>query len=380
MGALTAADGIASSTDNGSISVTAWEKICFYITAIGMEGPSIANTQIFSWLDKPYRCIKDFSGASWYRMTPTDTLLTNPMDRFFGYIASNSSGTHDIVVMPVPATAAMLLEYEQLTKVITTMQPLVVALAICQRDLEALERATTDQEARLNSIGTPDIPIALVNDLLVESTACVNAFLGSTSAFLGQVTVAVFEQYGKDSSFHTTWHTRRRALHAATLGYRLMYELRNYAQHYGLPLSGVNVHGERSDATQPMQFSCVARLHRDELLASGFNWRQRKSEIEALEPEFELLPLAVDYMQCLRSLILDIAREEKEALGHCSLYLSAVRRETKAPPNARLHLFDIPAHDSIAPPTSGDVVPEEQFGWLLKKLNDAAQLGERSIP
>lgn len=312
-------------------------------------------------------------------MIPDADDLPSPPDFYLGYMAPKEGGSHDIFVLKPALSVESLSEYQECTRIVTTLQPLVIALSICEQDLDALTALSTSQAQRLTEIGGPEIPTGLVMDLLVEATACVNAFLGSTSAFIGQATVEVANMFGTGSEFESKWHLRRKALHADSEAYRILYELRNFAQHHGLPVSAINIDGARESPEGPMQLSSVSRLNREKLLATGFKWGKRRVDIQAQALEFDLLPLANEYTQCLRTLLLDIIRERGSDLVQCRDYLEAVRRVLKPPARARMFLFNGCGTPGVSPPTSGEIVPEGQFSWLLKKISEFTDAGVKEV-
>jgi hypothetical protein len=286
--------------------------------------------------------------------------------KYFGYILPKKGETHDIVIAPRQASVDVLAEFERLTNVIRDLQPLAIALAASERDYVELIELPERQTLRLNEIGSPDIPMRVVADLLVETTRALSAFLASTSALLGQATKYMSRVHGEEDAVTTAWHTRRRELHAGSSAYRIMYELRNYSQHHALPISGIGVRGERNEADR-MVFGTGAHIDRDGLLASGYDWRGRAVDIAALDAEFDALPLAMGYFRCIQDLMAHLATHRAPELVECRDYLAAVRRILKAPSNARIWLFDYtgPKH---MPPSNGAVVPEEQFLWMLRVL------------
>jgi hypothetical protein len=146
-----------------------------------------------------------------------------------------------------------------------------------------------------------------------------------------------------------------------------LYELRNFAQHYDLPLNVVRVTGEAT-GDAPMTMIVGGFLERDKLLTSGYDWRDRAQDLTTQAPEFDVVPLCHEYLNCLRTLVVELARAYTVELAECREYLSAVRRMLKAPPDARLYMFD---ESSGMPPTSGIIIPEEQFAWILSRLASA---------
>jgi len=303
--------------------------------------------------------------------------MTASLKRYFVYMLPKGSDTYDVVVIGKPASSDTLLEYHDITGIVPRIQPIVLSLAICERDLSALAQLPASQERRLNAIGTPDIPAAFLNDMLVESAGSVNAFLASTSAFLGQAPQMVAAVLRNDSQLFANWDARRNQLHANSVGYRMLYELRNFAQHYALPISGFRVSGQRDLPDGPLSMTCGAHLTRDALLSSGYDWRSRTADIAAQSADFDVLPLAEDYMRCLRVLLLEAARSCANELAVCSDYLRKLRELFKVPPAARLYLFNGLPNVQGGHPTSAELVPDEQFQWIVTALQ-RAEVGSRA--
>ena len=304
---------------------------------------------------------------------PRPAIGTETLAKYFGYMHSKPGGTHDFAVLKKPADAKTLAEFEEVTRVILDLQPLAIALAATERDYRTLAGLADEIQSRLDKIGSADLPMSLVLEILVETTQALGNFLSAASALLGQATRYVSRTYGEESAIGSAWHAQRQQRHADSIGYRLLYELRNFAQHYALPVSAVQVRGELGPGDR-MLFSTTARLKRAELLSSGYNWRKRTADIEAQDPEFDVIPLAADYWTCLQDLVGTAASYRASELHDCRGYLAAVRRVTKAPQTARIFLFDYDESPPNGPPSNGAIVPEEQFLWTLQAL-----LGHRLV-
>lgn len=302
------------------------------------------------------------------------------MAKRFGYMVPTPNGTVDIMMGP-PATDETLAEYAAITAVITTLQPLVIAMMICEQEYAALAALPVQNGVTFSASTGPVMPSTAVFDFLTSATRAVAANLAAGSAFLNQAERIVARLFGKGSPQDLAWNAERRTLHAGSVGYRVMQDLRHYAQHYGLPVSEVNVQGLRANDAASMTFTLNIRLTRDHLLRSGFEWRaKRRDDLNGLSAQFEVLPLAEEYLSCLRTLLLSIVREFGDQLLACRDYLQTVRRVLKVPAAGRIFLFDVPAHavdpeatpPPIAHPQRGEVVPEDQYSWLLTQLASIA--------
>ncbi|MBL0171511.1 MAG: hypothetical protein IPP90_12400 [Gemmatimonadaceae bacterium] len=243
----------------------------------------------------------------------------------YGWMLHKDDDTFDMKVFSQPVTSEMLREFEELVAVICTLQPLATAFAICDREYAALASLAESQEARLNAIGTARVPLKTVFDLIVETSASVTAFLGGASAFLGQMEYALATHWGKTSEKYAVWNRKRQQRHAASLGYRVMYKLRNYSQHHAMPLSTLSVTGIRATSDAAMTFTCRPTLERDVLVASSFNWGPQRAELAAFPPAFDIVPLLTEYFECLQAIMLDAVQVFDQELRSCHDYLEVVR-------------------------------------------------------
>jgi hypothetical protein len=72
--------------------------------------------------------------------------------------------------------------------------------------------------------------------------------LAAASAFRDRAGTRLREQYGPDSMHSKQLKAAIRSAYDASLAYRLLYNLRNYAQHHDSPLSVIPMHGEQQIA------------------------------------------------------------------------------------------------------------------------------------
>lgn len=146
-----------------------------------------------------------------------------------------------------------------------------------------------------------------------------------------------------------------------------------------------------------MSFTSSIRIERDQLLTSGFDWSaSRRTDLGTLPAQFDVAPLAEDYLRCLRALLLDIVGQFHQELSDCRDYLQSARRVLRVPAGGWVFLFDNPPQPDLpeasSPPgllrARGEIVPEEQFEWLLRQISamarttvdfDAAEAAGRSL-
>lgn len=298
--------------------------------------------------------------------------MTASTERYFVYMIAKERDLMDVVVVGKPASPEVLSEYHEVTGIVPRIQPLLMSLAICERDLRALAQLPASQERRLHALDTANVSVAFLNDMLVESAGTITAFLASTYAFLGQAPQMVRTLFRRDQRLFSEWDARRQQLHAGSVGFRILYDLRNYSQHYALPITGFRVTGQRDTPDGPLSMTCGAHLTRDALLNSGYNWHSRAADIAAQPEDLDVLPLAEAFTQCLRTLVVEAAQSCARELAQCDDYLGRLRALFGVPPAARLYLFNGLPNVQGGPASTAELVPHEQFQWVMAALQSAA--------
>ena len=158
-------------------------------------------------------------------------------------------------------------------------------------------------------------------------------------------------------------------MHATCFSYRFLYELRNFSQHGWLPLSSLNIAGERTSENAPMLFKISTMILRDGLLDAGYKWGKLQVEIKQQPPEFELLPLIAEYFQILCQLCLEALQFQSVRLAECASYFNAVRRTQKIPMGAVPVIFIGESPSKGIPPSRLEVLPIGQFEYLLREYD-----------
>jgi hypothetical protein len=125
-------------------------------------------------------------------------------------------------------------------------------------------------------------------------------WLTSMCMFLDHEETQLKRQYGGLSTEFTAFKQATKDAYDGEVGYRFAYEFRNYVQHCGLPLNQVVI----TSPTTPrphMKHDVKLLLDRDTLLAQFGKWKHVKVDLQAMEPQFELLPLLDAAMSQIRA-------------------------------------------------------------------------------
>lgn len=289
--------------------------------------------------------------------------------RRFGYYIPKPDGNMDIFVHSTVADAETLTELNEIVGVIFNLQPIVFAFDIVERNHSELVNAFDEYLSKLNGPTKANISTSFVMDALISISQKVTNLLSSTSAYLAHTDRQLQKVYGKGSPEWGTWDETRKDLHASSFAYRFLYELRNFAQHRDLPFSNLNLTGERSADDAPMVFNIGALIRRDGLLDDGYDWKKLRAEIQQQPAVFDLQPPISEYLRCLRQLCLEAVKPQFDRLVLCAHYFEVVTSALQIPAGAVPVIFIGESAAAGVPPSRFEVIPIEQFGYLLFKLN-----------
>ncbi|MGZ3181682.1 MAG: hypothetical protein ACXU8N_04500 [Telluria sp.] len=285
--------------------------------------------------------------------------------RYFGYYKESADGSVDFTVNPNAWSPAILDEFEQLTEVIFKLQPIAIAYEVVERNYSEL---LSTHELYVSQLNAAPRQLSLLETIapfgLVTATQHLTNTLSAASAFLTQTGDRLKRFYGGDSIEFKAWDTERKDFHATTFAYRFLYELRNYSQHMGIPISRLGVEGERSQGGTGMAFQIRLALDRDELLSSSFNWKKLKSEISSLPASFEIGPMLRDYIAALRKLCLSAIDMHSLQLADCARYFQKLHILYRIPEDA-IPTICVYEHEVNGPPQRHEQVPARQLQFIL---------------
>ena len=145
-------------------------------------------------------------------------------------------------------------------------------------------------------------------------------WLTSFRLFLDHAETNLKRTYGDHSSQVLRFKEQTALAFDGKLGYRFIYQYRNYVQHCGTPVSSITLTATKDEEGKPIldeQGQPIPRvsfrLNRQTLLQDG-DWSAIvRDDLEQMSETFELEPLAREAMEGLREvdrLLLDIAFEE----------------------------------------------------------------------
>ena len=163
-----------------------------------------------------------------------------------------------------------------------------------KRDYDDLRQYAAGILRIISEHGTsPDISL----DFEVELNRRVMALLNSFRAFLDHTAHALSRAFGSDSQELRDFRTACSTEYDAHFAYRFSSKLRNYSQHFDLPIGYLSLRGQgqRRQHQAEVSLLCI----RDQLLASGFDWGRLLAELQGRPESWNIHTTIDELMPCI---------------------------------------------------------------------------------
>lgn len=247
------------------------------------------------------------------------------------------------------------------TLVLWDLQSIHLPWKATHENYDALKSYIQDHKKDL----TVALEIHLVSDKALDAmmklvqlvTNCVVSF----TTFLTITEQYMARKYQDSQPQLEKWNLIRNELHKNSFSYRLGYELRNYSQHYGIPLSEI-VFTMNPDYIEGLQ----AYVKPEDLLRGGFNWKRLKQELEYKKNEgIELITLLFEYLGCVDEIYKNTLLSHCEELNECQEFLAKLIKKHD------IALGEYPVVFKGPTPLNGKVPREKEFIplYLSNKMN-----------
>lgn len=189
-------------------------------------------------------------------------------------------------------------EMRSTTNILWESQPFYFAWSLVSKNYEEyLSIKTKKQKLNFHPkilLGS-DKPYSQMSDI---SRATIN-FLATASTFLIVSQRLMKNFFGEDSETYAKWNSHRQGLYTNSNPYKICYELRNFSQHYQIPISGINMDFRDGHAEGGDPYLIV-----DELLTCGYDWKKFREVLELQESQLCLSELLEGYYACLKEVFL----------------------------------------------------------------------------
>lgn len=159
-------------------------------------------------------------------------------------------------------------------------------------------------------------------------------FLTSASGFREHALQDLIGRHGATSEAVKAFRSELSREYDACFAYRLMHSLRNFSQHHDAPISAVPLNMELDKSGNWADPHLRLVLKPDRLAHSEKVNAKVRAELAGMERPLELLPLAQDYMGCLRRLTRWLFLLETPRLGELELYALQINTRMGMPEGA----------------------------------------------
>lgn len=148
--------------------------------------------------------------------------------------------------------------------------------------------------------------------------------LGMFKSFLDHGAAALTRRYGKDSEQAVSWGRAQSAEYECSTAYRFFYNLRNYAQHVGMP----PLHFSLEDQAEVEGVRIILEFDRDELLATYSKWsRDAKIDLQSGPEKLPLLPFLDEWSICFHRLVKYIQILRSDEVMHFAQKILNIRAD-----------------------------------------------------
>lgn len=148
--------------------------------------------------------------------------------------------------------------------------------------------------------------------------------LGMFKSFLDHGTAALSRRYGASSEQASLWVKAQSAEYDRSVAYRFFYNLRNYAQHVGMP----PLHFSLEDQASTEGVRVTLEFHRDELLDTYIKWSHHaKIDLQNGPEKLPLLQYLDEWSFCFHRLVKHIQTVRSNEIMHFAQKILDIRSD-----------------------------------------------------
>lgn len=201
---------------------------------------------------------------------------------------------------------------------------------------------------------------------MAEFQQKVTNVLSSANTFLCLGEAKLKSKYGDSSKKLLAWNEFRRNQHGISVSYRLLYELRNYALHYGLPVSSIKL--DLTDlASNDAKKKVKVKLLKSKLLNSGYKWKKIKSDIENLNEDANLIELIMEYQKIISKIYFNLLSIFTEEIDLCIKLLNDFYIKYEIPTQCTAQIVTNWNPGSDLSNLNCEYLPSNELIWILRK-------------
>lgn len=303
----------------------------------------------------------------------------------FGWIVPKDDGTNDVMIRDGEFPPEAWSEYERIIAVIGEMRPSVVDFLAVQTNAEAFAQLEATIAGDLDRMANQ---FAYLNstDIIrhhVEIHRAATNFLSSATGFRTRTELRLKKKHGQDSTEFTAFKTMQRSEYDRSLGYRLLYNLRNFSEHEDAPIRSIPLKAERESDSAPLLSKVRFKLDCESLAQSSRVQTPVRLELKSLsERSLDFMPLVADYMLSLGRLVRLVMSLQADRLHEAQEYAKLIYSMPGIPDGAIPMIFEGQLPSQTVDAVKGvqswrsqsslfSIADLQLFGRLFKQLEDA---------
>jgi hypothetical protein len=282
-------------------------------------------------------------------------------ERRFGWILPKPHGHMDVTVMEHVLSQGEWKEFDRYTRVIEDLRPPMVDFLALKADYHAAAAVAEDGAASLDArFITGWIDMSTAVDAHANAQRHVGNFLSSASAFRDRTAARLINGAG-DNKALDAFKRECSNIYDVSFGYRVLYNLRNHAQHFAPPIAIIPITGERTSTG--LMAVRIELFLRPEILAQNAKLQSAvRNELAQLgEQRLPLKPLLDQYWDDHQRLMFFLIRSESTRLDEMASYAAHLYQAYKIPHEA------IPVLWEGGDPSTG---PESQHGAIPFRFDE----------
>ena len=175
----------------------------------------------------------------------------------------------------------------------------------------------------LNNLANPtafDVPSMIAAYANMEQR--LSSFLFAASAFRDRTKTRLRERYGEKSENLAAFEDLQKSEYDKLFSYRLLYNVRNFAQHHAIPISLAEFSGKKN-SDGAFEFYVKFSIYKNELLRSSLIQKSfRRVLVSSEEGEYDLISCCTEYMESYSRLAQSVLQEHEPAFDRFVTYVS----------------------------------------------------------
>lgn len=266
--------------------------------------------------------------------------MTSKISRRFGWAKTSDKEEVDFGVQERELSEEAWDEFNELVSVTATLRPYVIDYLSLVENFHAVNEVEELIATGMASFPSPMTPRS-VNFAIkfVHSQRALSNFLFSANAFRDRAKKRLIKLHGKTSKEAATFEFSVSEAHKKSFSFRIMSELRNFAQHQDIPVNRIPTDGNRREAGG-MTYTSRLMLKPSELLGNRKIDPVLRREIENGPDEIEIIGLARSYMKDHIPVMRSIIASYGKKLAELNEYRKFIISRSGMPKGATPFIFE----------------------------------------